>query len=88
MPTKPCDEGKMLVEAYPNKNSVLLLEVLELDNKKAKLKTTLNIKFTDLWLKYAKDEKFEIALAKNNRNAIQFRKDGMFYVVMPINLRT
>lgn len=81
-------EGKMLVEAYPNENSALLVEVLELDNKKAKLKTTLNIKFTDLWLKYAKDEKFEIALAKNNRNAIQFRKDDTFYIVMPINLRS
>ena len=81
------EEGKLIVEAYPNGNSVLLLDVLELDNKKAKLKTTLNFKYMDLWLKYVKDEKFDIALAKNNRNACQFRKDNLFYIVMPVALR-
>ena len=73
------EEGKLVVEAYPNGNSVLLLDVLELDDKKAKLKTTLNFKYMDLWLKYVKDEKFDIALAKNNRNACQFRKDNLFF---------
>lgn len=81
------EEGKLIVEAYPNGNSVLLLDVLELDNKKAKLKTTLNFKYMDLWLKYVKDESFDIALAKNNRNACQFRKDNLFYIVMPVALR-
>ena len=81
------EEGKLIVEAYPNGNSVLLLDVLELDNKKAKLKTTLNFKYMDLWLKYMKDESFDIALAKNNRNACQFRKDNLFYIVMPVALR-
>ena len=81
------EEGKLVVEAYPNGNSVLLLDVLELDNKGSKLKTTLNFKYMDLWLKYVKDEKFDIALAKNNRNACQFRKDNLFYIVMPVALR-
>ena len=81
------EEGKLIVEAYPNGNSVLLLDVLELDNKKAKLKTTLNFKYMDLWLKYVKDESFDIALAKNNRNACQFRKDNLMYIVMPLALR-
>ncbi|WP_338958549.1 hypothetical protein [Fusobacterium nucleatum] len=81
------EDGKLIVEAYPNGNSVLLLDVLELDNKGSKLKTTLNFKYMDLWLKYAKDEKFDIALAKNNRNACQFRKDNLFYIVMPVALR-
>lgn len=81
------EEGKLIVEAYPNGNSALLLDVLELDNKGAKLKTTLNFKYMDLWLKYVKDEKFDIALAKNNRNACQFRKDNLFYIVMPVALR-
>ena len=81
------EEGKLVVEAYSNGNSVLLLDVLELDNKKAKLKTTLNFKYMDLWLKYVKDEKFDIALAKNNRNACQFSKDNLFYIVMPVALR-
>ena len=81
------EDGKLIVEAYPNGNSVLLLDVLELDNKGAKLKTTLNIKYIDLWLKYIKDDSFEIALAKNNKNAIQFSKDNLFYVVMPVSLR-
>ena len=81
------EDEKLIVEAYPNGNSALLLDVLELDNKKAKLKTTLSIKYTDLWLKYIKDEKFEIALAKNNKNAIQFSKDNLFYMVMPVSLR-
>jgi len=81
------EEGKLVVEAYPNGNSVLLLDVLELDNKGAKLKTTLNVKYTDLWLKYIKDEKFEIALAKNNKNAIQFSKDNLSYMIMPVSLR-
>jgi len=81
------EDGKLIVEAYPNGNSVLLLDVLELNNKKAKLKTTLNFKYMDLWLRYVKDEKFDIALAKNNRNACQFRKDNLFYIVMPVALR-
>lgn len=81
------EEGKLIVEAYPNGNSALLLDVLELDNKKAKLKTTLNFKYVDLWLKYAKDESFDVALAKNNRNACQFRKDNLMYIVMPVTLR-
>lgn len=81
------EDGKLIVEAYPNGNSVLLLDVLELDNKGSKLKTTLNFKYMDLWLKYVKDEKFDIALAKNNRNACQFRKDNLFYIVMPVALR-
>ena len=81
------EDGKLIVEAYPNGNSVLLLDVLELDNKGAKLKTTLSVKYTDLWLKYIKDDSFEIALAKNNKNAIQFRKDNLFYIVMPVALR-
>ena len=81
------EDGKLIVEAYPNGNSVLLLDVLELDNKGAKLKTTLNFKYMDLWLKYVKDEKFDIALAKNNRNACQFSKDNLFYIVMPMALR-
>ena len=69
------EDGKLIVEAYPNGNSALLLE------------TTLNFKYMDLWLKYVKDEKFDIALAKNNRNACQFRKDNLFYIVMPVALR-
>ena len=81
------EDGKLIVEAYPNGNSALLLDVLELDNKGAKLKTTLSIKYTDLWLKYIKDEKFEIALAKNNKNAIQFSKDNLSYMIMPVSLR-
>lgn len=81
------EDGKLIVEAYPNGNSVLLLDVLELDNKKAKLKTTLNFKYIDLWLKYVKDDSFEIALAKNNKNAIQISKDNLFYIVMPVALR-
>lgn len=81
------EEGKLIVEAYPNGNSVLLLDVLELDNKKAKLKTTLSVKYTDLWLKYIKDDSFEIALAKNNKNAIQFGKDNLSYMIMPVSLR-
>lgn len=81
------EDGKLIVEAYPNGNSVLLLDVLELDNKVAKLKTTLNIKYIDLWLKYIKDDSFEIALAKNNKNAIQFSKDNLAYIVMPVSLR-
>lgn len=80
------EEGKLIVEAYPNGNSALLLDVLELDNKKAKLKTTLNFKYVDLWLKYVKDESFDVALAKNNRNACQFRKDNLMYIVMPVTL--
>lgn len=81
------EEGELIVEAYLNGNSALLLDVLELDNKKAKLKTTLNFKYVDLWLKYIKDESFDVALAKNNRNACQFRKDNLMYIVMPLALR-
>ena len=82
------ENGKVSVEAYPNDESKLFLEIMELDNKSASLKTSLDFKCVDLWFKWIKDNKFNIALGKNNRSAIKFSKDNTDYIVMPLALRS
>lgn len=82
------ENGKVIVEAYPNDESKLVLELLELDNTKASLKTALDFKYVDLWFKWIKDSKFNVAIGKNNRSAIKFSKDNMDYIIMPQVLRS
>lgn len=82
------ENGKVTVEAYPNDESKLFLEIMELDNTKASLKTALDFKYVDLWFKWVKDNKFNIALGKNNRSAIKFSKDNTDYIIMPLALRS
>ena len=81
------ENGKVSVEAYPNDESKLFLEIMELDNTKASLKTALNFKYVDLWFKWIKDNKFNIALGKNNRSAVKFSKDNTDYIIMPLAIR-
>lgn len=81
------ENGKVSVEAYPNDESKLFLEIMELDNKSASLKTSLDFKYVDLWFKWIKGDKFNIALGKNNRSAIKFSKENTDYIVMPQVLR-
>lgn len=81
------ENGNVSVEAYPNDESKLVLELLELDNTKASLKTALDFKYVDLWFKWIKDNKFNIALGKNNRSAVKFSKDNTDYIVMPLAIR-
>lgn len=78
------ENGKVSVEAYPNDESKLFLEIMELDNTKASLKTALDFKYVDLWFKWIKGCKFNIALGKNNRSAIKFSKDNTDYIIMPM----
>lgn len=80
------ENGKVSVEAYPNDESKLFLELMELDNTKASLKTALDFKYVDLWFKWIKDNKFNIALGKNNRSAVKFSKDNTDYIIMPMAL--
>lgn len=82
------ENGKVIVEAYPNDESKLFLEIMELDNKSASLKTALDFKYVDLWFKWIKDSKFNVAIGKNNRSAIKFSKDNMDYIIMPQVLRS
>ena len=82
------ENGKVTVEAYPNDESKLFLEIMELDNKSASLKTALDFKYVDLWFKWIKDSKFNIALGKNNRSAVKFSKDNTDYIIMPLALRS
>lgn len=82
------ENGKVSVEAYPNDESKLFLEIMELDNTKASLKTALDFKYVDLWFKWIKDNKFNIALGKNNRSAVKFSKDNTDYIIMPLALRS
>ena len=78
------ENGKVSVEAYPNDESKLFLEIMEMDNIKASLKTALDFKYVDLWFKWIKGCKFNIALGKNNRSAIKFSKDNTDYIIMPM----
>lgn len=81
------ENGKASVEAFPNDESKLFLEIMELNNKSASLKTSLDFKYVDLWFKWIKGDKFNIALGKNNRSAIKFSKENTDYIVMPQVLR-
>nr|DAR78255.1 MAG TPA: hypothetical protein [Caudoviricetes sp.] len=82
------ENGKVTVEAYPNDESKLFLEIMELDNKSACLKTSLDFKYVDLWFKWIKGSKFNIALGKNNKSAIKFSNENIDYIVMPLALRS
>lgn len=81
------ENGKASVEAYPNDESKLFLEILDLSNMKTNLKTSLNFKYVDLWFKWIKGDKFNMAIGKNNRSAIKFSKENTDYIVMPQVLR-
>ena len=81
------ENGKASVEAYPNDESKLFLEILDLSNMKTNLKTSLNFKYVDLWFKGIKGDKFNMAIGKNNRSAIKFSKENTDYIVMPLVLR-
>lgn len=81
------ENGKVSIEAYPNDESKLFLEIMELDNTKASLKTALDFKYVDLWFKWIKDNTFNIALGKNNRSAVKFSKNNTDYIIMPMAIK-
>nr|DAF02314.1 MAG TPA: DNA polymerase III subunit beta clamp, transferase.0A [Caudoviricetes sp.] len=80
------ENGKVTVEAYPNEDSKLVLEILKLVNDRTSLVTDLNCKYLDLWFKWTKNSKFELALGKNNKCAVKFSKDKVDYIVMPLSM--
>lgn len=80
------ENGKVTVEAYPNEDSKLVLEILELVNDKTSLVTDLDCKYLDLWFKWTKNSKFDLALGKNNKCAVKFSKDKVDYIVMPLSM--
>ena len=80
------ENGKVTVEAYPNDESKLFLEIMELDNTKASLKTSLNFKYVDLWFKWTKNGKFDLAIGKNSNCAVKFSKNNIGYIVMPLTM--
>ena len=80
------ENGKVIVEAYPNEDSKLVLEILELEKDRTSLITDLDCKYLDLWFKWTKNSKFDLALGKNNKCAIKFSKDKVDYIVMPLTV--
>lgn len=78
------ENGKVTVEAYPNEDSKLVLEILELVNDRTSLVTDLDCKYLDLWFKWTKNSKFDLASGKNNKCAVKFSKDKVDYIVMPL----
>lgn len=80
------ENGKVIVEAYPNEDSKLVLEILELEKDRISLITDLNCKYLDLWFKWTKNSKFDLALGKNNKCAVKFSKDKVDYIVMPLSM--
>lgn len=80
------ENGKVIVEAYPNEDSNLVLEILELEKDRTSLVTDLNCKYLDLWFKWTKNSKFDLALGKNNKCAVKFSKDKVDYIVMPLSM--
>ena len=78
------ENGRVTVEAYPNENSKLVLEILELEKDRTSLVTDLDCKYLDLWFKWTKSSKFDLALGKNNKCAVKFSKDMVDYIVMPL----
>ena len=80
------ENGKVIVEAYPNEDSKLVLEILELVNDRTSLVTDLNCKYLDLWFKWTKNSKFDLAIGKNSNCAVKFSKDNTDYIVMPLTM--
>lgn len=80
------ENGRVTVEAYPNKDSKLVLEILELVNDRTSLVTDLNCKYLDLWFKWTKNNKFDLAIGKNSNCAVKFSKNNIDYIVMPLTM--
>ena len=79
-------DNKVSVEVYPNKGSKLILDNLfEYNEDKLDIIFNLNVKYIDLWLKYIKNEFFNISLSTSN-NAIKFNSCNITYIVMPMML--
>ncbi|MHB9305058.1 hypothetical protein ACW0S0_09300 [Fusobacterium polymorphum] len=79
-------DNKVRVEAYPNNDSKLILDNLfEYNKDKLDVKFNLNVKYIDLWLKYIKNEFFNISLSTSN-SAIKFSNCNITYMVMPMRL--
>lgn len=79
-------DNKVRVEAYPNEDSKLILDNLfEYNKDKLDVKFNLNVKYVDLWLKYIKNEFFNISLSTSN-SAIKFSNCNITYIVMPMRL--
>lgn len=77
-------DNKVSVEAYPNEDSKLILDnLLEYNKDELDIVFNLNFKYIDLWLKYMKNEFFNISLSTSN-NAIKFSNCNVVYVVMPM----
>lgn len=80
------ENGKVTVEAYPNEDSKLVLEILELMNDRTSLVTDLDCKYLDLWFKWTKNSKFDLAIGKNSNCAVKFSKNNIDYIVMPLTM--
>lgn len=80
------ENGKVIVEAYPNEDSKLVLEILELEKDRTSLITDLSCKYLDLWFKWTKNSKFDLALGKNSNCAVKFSKNKVDYIVMPLTM--
>jgi hypothetical protein len=80
------ENGRVTVEAYPNEDSKLVLEILELVNDRTSLVTDLDCKYLDLWFKWTKNSKFDLATGKNSNCAVKFSKDSVDYIVMPLTM--
>lgn len=77
-------DNKVRVEAYPNENSKLILDnLLEYNKNELDIIFNLNVKYIDLWLKYIKNEFFNISLSTSS-SAIKFSNCNVVYVVMPM----
>ena len=80
------ENGKVIVKAYPNEDSKLVLEILELVNDRTSLVTDLDCKYLDLWFKWTKNSKFNLASGKNSNCAVKFSKNNIDYIVMPLTM--
>ena len=80
------ENGKVIVKAYPNEDSNLVLEILELEKDRTSLITDLDCKYLDLWFKWTKNSKFDLAIGKNSNCAVKFSKDKVDYIVMPLTM--
>ena len=79
-------DNKVRVEAYPNEDSKLILDDLfEYNKDNLDIKFNLNVKYIDLWLKYIKNEFFNISLSTSN-SAIKFSNCSITYIVMPMRV--
>lgn len=74
-----------IVLAFDKEDIKDLLNFKEIAKNELDIIFNLNVKYIDLWLKYIKNEFFNISLSTSS-SAIKFSNTNITYIVMPMRV--